>query len=262
MAWIESHQTLKEHYKTKALKRALRIKTPAAIGHLHMLWWWCLDNAPDGNLSNIPDEDLAEAAEWPGNPETFVKSLQTSGFIDEENRQLHDWYEYAGKLVDRRENNKERQNEFRKRHNNSYVTVTSQLHNNDVTVMSHDTVTARNGATVPNSTQHNHISKDILPTPLPAWLNVELWKDFLEMRKKKRAVPTEKAKELLIADLEKLRQAGDNPDEVLKQSIMRNYTGVFSTKKENNLYGNKKEPESGQLKKTSIPGLTIEDFGK
>ena len=235
MAWIESHQTLKEHHKTKALKRALKIKTPQAIGHLHMLWWWCLDNAPDGDLSGIPDEDLAEAVEWTGDPKKFVDSLVTSGFIDGENRQLHDWYEYAGKLVDRRISNRERQTEFRNRHRNGNITVTSQLRNTPP-------VTARNGATVPNSTVPNSITNVIhTPTPLPAWLNVELWNDFLEMRKKKRAVPTEKAKELLILELDKLQQAGNNPDDVLKQSIARNYTGVFTLKKDDNLYVTKKD---------------------
>jgi hypothetical protein len=61
------------------------------------------------------------------------------------------------------------------------------------------------------------------------------------MRKKKRAVPTEKAKELLILELDKLQQAGNNPDDVLKQSIARNYTGVFPLKKDDNLYVTKKD---------------------
>ncbi|GAH58490.1 unnamed protein product, partial [marine sediment metagenome] len=53
---------------------------------------------------------------------------------------------------------------------------------------------------------------------------------FLEMRKKKRAIPTERAKELLVKELGKLRSEGHDPNEVLNQSIMRNYTGVFPLK--------------------------------
>jgi len=65
---------------------------------------------------------------------------------------------------------------------------------------------------------------------LPEWVNKDTWEAFLEMRKKKKAVPTEKAKELLIKELEKLRSEGHDPNEVLNQSIMRNYTGVFPLK--------------------------------
>ena len=65
---------------------------------------------------------------------------------------------------------------------------------------------------------------------IPEWINKETWEAFLEMRKKKKAVPTEKAIELLIKELEKLKTGGDDPNEVLNQSIMRNYTGVFPVK--------------------------------
>lgn len=65
---------------------------------------------------------------------------------------------------------------------------------------------------------------------LPEWIDKDTWEAFLEMRRKKRAVPTERAKELLIKELDKLRGEGHNPNEVLNQSIMRNYTGVFPLK--------------------------------
>lgn len=65
---------------------------------------------------------------------------------------------------------------------------------------------------------------------LPEWINKKTWESFLEMRKKKQAIPTERAKELLVKELEKLRIEGHDPKEVLNQSIMRNYTGVFPVK--------------------------------
>lgn len=72
------------------------------------------------------------------------------------------------------------------------------------------------------------LNKDIYI--VPDWIDKDTWDAFLEMRKKKRAVPTEKAKELLVKELEKLRSEGHDPNEVLNQSIMRNYTGVFPLK--------------------------------
>ena len=65
---------------------------------------------------------------------------------------------------------------------------------------------------------------------IPKWIDEKTWEAFLEMRKRKRAIPTERAKELLVKELEKLRAEGHDPTEVLNQSIMRNYTGVFPLK--------------------------------
>jgi len=80
----------------------------------------------------------------------------------------------------------------------------------------------------------NTITKDTIQKKakfiLPDWIDKDTWGAFLEMRKKKRAVPTERAKQLLVKELGKLRGEGNDPNEVLNQSIMRNYTGVFPLK--------------------------------
>ncbi len=100
MAWIESHQSLANHRKTRALSRLLKKDRPTVIGHLHLVWWWCLDNAQDGNLTGINHEDLADAAMWKGNPEVFFQALMDAGFIDKDTKTLHDWMEYQGNYVD------------------------------------------------------------------------------------------------------------------------------------------------------------------
>jgi hypothetical protein len=79
------------------------------------------------------------------------------------------------------------------------------------------------------------------PLMLPSWINKEVWEAFLEMRKKKKKVPTEYAIQLIIKDLEAFKAAGDDPNKVLEKSIISGWPGVFSLKKENNLYPNKKD---------------------
>jgi hypothetical protein len=105
--YIPSHQELRDHPKVKRLARILDTSIPAAIGHLHCLWWWALDYAPDGDVSRYDEFDLADAGMWEGDPGTFVKALQqcgpggTAGFLDD--AVLHDWPEYGGKMVAKRE---------------------------------------------------------------------------------------------------------------------------------------------------------------
>ena len=112
-AWIESHQALRSHPKTRRLARRCG-GIAAAVGHLHCLWWWCLDYAQDGDLSRFDHEDIAIAAEWPGDPEEFVSILTDCGFLDASGGLVvHDWYDYAGKLIERRERNAERMRKAR-----------------------------------------------------------------------------------------------------------------------------------------------------
>lgn len=134
MAWIESHQSLATHRKTMVLESILSIPTVQAIGHLHLFWWWALDNAPDGNLSNIPNAVISRASQWTGDSELFVEALIKSGFIDESPRTIHDWDDFAGRLIIRRKANAERMKQSRARNVS-------------------DTTIARAGATVPNRTQ-------------------------------------------------------------------------------------------------------------
>lgn len=101
MAWIESHQGLRDHPKTSRLARSLGIHRMQAIGHLHALWWWCLSYADDGDLSFFDDGEIADAAGWDGDVSDFARALVSAGWL-EVDRSVHDWHDYAGKLIERR----------------------------------------------------------------------------------------------------------------------------------------------------------------
>ena len=90
MAWIELHQALPQHRKLLALRDALRLRTPAALGHMCLLWLWALDNAPDGNLSALPPRQLAEICQFNARRAgELAAALRTSGFVDADGR-LHE----------------------------------------------------------------------------------------------------------------------------------------------------------------------------
>jgi hypothetical protein len=119
MAWIESHQTLASHPKTRRAARELGIRPVHLIGHLHCLWHWALDHAEDGDLTRYDTEDLAIAAQWDDDPDRFVDALINcgpgggSGFIDRTpNRMaLHNWAVYTDRLVARRESSRKANHE-------------------------------------------------------------------------------------------------------------------------------------------------------
>ena len=132
MAWTESHQSLLDHRKTLRLARELGIDQVTAIGHLHIFWWWALDNAPDGLLTGIDPQDVATSSRFLNSSrdsKAFLKALLLAGFVDRISQgrgkptvlQIHDWGEYGGKLIQSRARHRDVVRQSRDRPDNSRV---------------------------------------------------------------------------------------------------------------------------------------------
>lgn len=149
MAYVEAHAGLKDHLKTKKVARLLGIPKTQVIGHLLYLWWWCQEYAQDGDLSDFDEYDIAEAAEWEGDPGEFVAALKNCGSrsgagflaIDADTGAVfvNDWHQYGGKLFLKRTQSAERMRRYRERNagetdenadvtRNDSVTVTRVTH--------------------------------------------------------------------------------------------------------------------------------------
>jgi hypothetical protein len=68
---------------------------------------------------------------------------------------------------------------------------------------------------------------------LPHWIDLSVWTEYLEMRKRIRKPATQRAMELVIKDLARLAEQGHSPTAVLEQSIKKSWTGVFAVKDDN-----------------------------
>jgi DnaD/phage-associated family protein len=159
MAWIELHQNIRDNKKTMRLSKLLKINKVQTVGHLVFLWLWSLDNCQDGDLSKLTEDEISDAAGWDGESRLFIDSLKTAGWIDKETMEIHDWFEYAGKLIAQREIQREQTNERVKRYRdkvkkgkliecNAVVTHYNSVCNADVTHPPYPTVP-------------NHIERDI-----------------------------------------------------------------------------------------------------
>lgn len=148
MAWIEVHQALPNHRKLLLAANELGIAPVPLMGHLVALWLWALDNAPSGRLEGIPNSLIASACQWKKGAVKLVFALTSSGLLDDDHGTLviHDWQDYAGRLIAKRTANVQRMRVARAAH-------------------VHSMCDARAGATVPNSTVPN--STVPLPLPLP-----------------------------------------------------------------------------------------------
>ena len=142
MAWIEVHDTISGHRKTYRLASNLQIPQYSAVGILVSLWTWALDNAEDGSLCEFPSNAIARACFWDGDPSVLVEALIESGWIDED-MSLHDWYDYAGRLIEFRKKERTRLKQYRSR--------TKQVRTSTI----HSTDAVEYNATVPNQTVPN-----------------------------------------------------------------------------------------------------------
>lgn len=172
MAWIESHQELTDHPKKDALAEALfvgmvpdDIADLAAIGLLQRLWWWALSYAQDGDLSRYTDRQIARGCRWGGDVDSLINAFVKSGFIDGD-RKLHDWHEYAGRLIEQRENGRRANAERQRRHRQRYSQDSPKDVTRDVTRDVTEGETGRNGPTYPTQpTIPNQPIKEDVPKP-------------------------------------------------------------------------------------------------
>lgn len=85
MSFFHVQQSLITDRKTLRLARLLGIDRYAIVGRLVALWSWCLDNAPDGRLTDDVDaEMLAEVMGWDasfGEPSKLLEGLLEAGFL-------------------------------------------------------------------------------------------------------------------------------------------------------------------------------------
>src|SRR5260363_277496 len=64
----------------------------------------------------------------------------------------------------------------------------------------------------------------------PDWLPEDAWRDWVSYRKTHKSRFTEKAAELSLCELAKLRERGFEPRAVIEQSILSGWTGLFPLK--------------------------------
>jgi len=62
---------------------------------------------------------------------------------------------------------------------------------------------------------------------IPAWLDAEIWAEFLRARKLLKKPMTDFAQKLAFKRLDAIRKAGHNPNASVEQSILQGWQGLF-----------------------------------
>lgn len=110
MAYCKLEDTFRDNRKPKRLARALGIPPAHARGLLAGLWSWAVTNEPDGNLEKLDNDEIAEAADWADDADSFVEAMAEVGLLD---RTDHGWELH--KFLERSESYKKAKNTAAKR---------------------------------------------------------------------------------------------------------------------------------------------------
>ena len=116
MAWLPINQDLPSHRKTLLVAGAIGISPAVVVGHLVVLWLWAVDNAEDGILTNDPGL-FNLVTGWKGEGNLFNAAIE-AGFFDRDGDKvvIHNWADYAGKLIRQREVHRNRMRNARAPH--------------------------------------------------------------------------------------------------------------------------------------------------
>lgn len=82
----------------------------------------------------------------------------------------------------------------------------------------------------PRENQTQKQPQAALPKP-PEYVQAESWSGFVDMRRRERHPLTPRAAQLVIKELDKLRDAGEDPNDVLDQSTRNGWRDVFPIKR-------------------------------
>lgn len=167
-------------------------------------------------------------------------------------------------LAEKRERDRARQAEYRATKKMSQLVTVTSCDN-----VRHDVTTPNRFPDLPLTSKEigkppkgdSPTKKSLKKFELPDWLipHQEHWDDWLEVRKAKRAPPTASALMEAVQELQRLSMEGHPPDLVLRQSILRGYTGIFALKadfsKGNNTNGTKQPTKDDRAKAAIMRGL-------
>ncbi|EPU6501734.1 DUF1376 domain-containing protein [Escherichia albertii] len=93
---------------------------------------------------------------------------------------------------------------------------------------------------------------DPLDIVLPNWISVSLWREWVEFRQAlRKPIRTEQGANGAIRELEKFRQQGFTPEQVIRHSIANEYQGLFAPK------GVRPETLPRQVNTVSLPDSAI-----
>lgn len=111
--WFAVDCNVHTNPKTNRLADMLKLDVDTTVGKLSRLWAWAKStNNETGDISFLPDQEIADLMRWKKKPSILISALTECGFLDVGNgsKVIHGWTELNGDLCTKRRKDKERKN--------------------------------------------------------------------------------------------------------------------------------------------------------
>lgn len=105
----------------------------SVVGYMYRVWSWALRFDPEGgSLDRLSEPEIARVAHYPGDSNTFVKTMIEEGLLTSD-LGINGWDEVYGPLNDRRKKNAASQRKSRSRKRDEGVTSATREAKSNVT---------------------------------------------------------------------------------------------------------------------------------
>src|SRR5262249_18536393 len=159
------------------------------------------------------------AAEWDGEPGTFIAALRQLRFLDggEGSYLIHDWADHNPWVVNRPKRIELARAAAMTRWNGRSMRDACKPHASRIEPQCGPHESAMPTSPPLSTPRLTPVKQNGASAPAD-WIPTEAWAGFIEMRKKIRGPLTDRAVALIVTELEKLRASGEDPGAVLDQS--------------------------------------------
>ena len=214
--WIKMRTDLQTHPKIVRILSATSTDKFRVIGGLHAVWTVFDTHSTDGVLRGYTPELLDHVIGWDG----FSRAMEAVGWLlfdGLETLSLPEFETHNGQSAKRRA-----EDQKRKKSSRQNVRILS--------AKDADKNRTREEIEIEKNKEQKQKQPSATPTTLPAlpeWVPGEAWAGFVAMRKHERHSLTPRAAKLVLSELGRLRDAGQDPGAVLDQSTRQGWRDVF-----------------------------------
>jgi hypothetical protein len=116
LPWIQVATDIRSH--PKFIRLGIELQDPMAWAYVVAFWMWTAEHAGDGRIEGKGADCVIEhAAGWRGPTGALVSACVRIGLLDEISNgfAVHDWQDYAGAHIDKRDKERSRLKSYRER---------------------------------------------------------------------------------------------------------------------------------------------------
>ena|SRR6185437_4923051 len=232
--WIKMRSDLAEDPSVIGIAAKVGIDEFAVVGRLHHLWAWVDCQSRDGHADGVTHSWIDRKVQCPG----FALAMQAVGWliVDETGMQIPNFERHNGKTAKTRALSANRQQNRRASVTHPVAESVTQLNTNESRSPRDICVTREEKRREEKKEQKQKLTPSASPTAdakmpdLPEWVNGEAWEGFAAMRRRERHPLTPRAAKLVLNELTRLRDTGQDANAVLDQSTRQGWRDVYPLK--------------------------------